>query len=82
MYLLVVICRVRLNQYRLFRQECLMRDDEMLQCNLLSLGKGKKEKNVIARFLFLNPLPICPIISKWSREISCDLLTQCFTLKC
>ena len=43
---------------------------------------NKNEKNVIARFLFLNRLPICPIISKWSREISCDLLTQCFTLKC
>ena len=30
-------------QYRLFRQECLMRDDGMSQCNLLGLGKGKKK---------------------------------------
>ena len=39
------------------------------------------EKNVIAWFLSLNPLPICQLIKifrekKWSRDISRDLSTQ------
>ena len=38
------------------------------------------KKNAIARFLFLNPPPICQLftifLAKWSNDISRDLLPQ------